>query len=145
MRSLSELERRWAHEIFDAIYPAGVDPRLPYGVRDCDIDGYLDECMATWPMLTIIGFRATVFAVGLASIVLLRTWRTFSRLSTDERVRVLTMLYANNLYVVRQLVILMKVTAGIVYGSTPKVRAPLMLGAIEGPKLYGAARVAKET
>lgn len=141
--SLTALERRWSHEIFDAIYPAGVDPRVPYGVRDCDIDGYLDECMAIWPTISVIGYRFSVLAVGLASIVLLRTWRTFGRLSVDERVRVLTMLYASNVYVVRQLVILMKVTAGIIYGSAAKVREPMMQGAVEGPKLYGAGRLAK--
>lgn len=140
--SFTALERRWANEIFDAIYPAGVDPRVPYGVRDCDVDGYLDECQRIWPTLTVVGFRVTLFAIGLASVVLLRTWRTFGRLTVDERVRVLSMLYVSRFYVVRQLVILMKVSAGVVYGSTLKVREPLMRGATEGRALYGVTRTA---
>ncbi len=134
------LERRWLVDIFDTMYPAGVDPRVPLGVRDCDLDGYLDEIERIWPRFSLFGYRLTIIVIGLASIVLLRTWRTFHRLTTAERERVLASIYASRFYVVRQLVILLKASAGIVYGSEPRVRTLLMHGATEGRALYGISR-----
>jgi hypothetical protein len=139
----SALERRWIADIFDTMYPRDADPRLPLGVRDCDIDGYLDGIEKQWPAFSLFGYRATVIVIGLASIMLLGTWRTFSLLTPDERIKVLASIYASRFYVVRQLVILLKASAGIVYGSEPRVRAQLMRGNTEGRALYGVAR-AKE-
>ena len=141
---ISAIERRWVHEVFDTMYPAGADPRVPLGVRDCDVDGYLDEIQRVWPAFSLIGFRATVIVIALSSIVLLGTWRTFHRLTSDERIRVLEKLYASRFYVVRQLVILIKASAGIVYGSTAGVRKHLLRGAREARSEYGVGHVAKE-
>jgi hypothetical protein len=136
----SALERRWIVDIFDTMYPRSSDPTLPLGVRDCDIKGYLDDIEKRWPSFSLFGYRATVVVIGLASIVLLRTWRTFHRLTTDERLKVLTAIYASRFYVVRQLVILLKASAGIVYGSEPRVRQQLLHGDTEGRARYGIAR-----
>jgi hypothetical protein len=136
----SALERRWIADIFDTMYPRNADPRLPLGVRDCDIEGYLDEIEKRWPAFSLFGYRATVIIIGLASIALLRTWRTFHQLGPDERVKVLASIYASRFYVVRQLVILLKASAGIIYGSEPRVRQQLMRGETEGRALYGIAR-----
>ena len=140
---LSTLERRWVHEVFDTMYPPGADPRVPFGVRDCNIDGYIDDLQVHWPALSVISFRATVIIIAISSIFLLGTWRTFHRLTTAERLRVLEKLYVSRFYVVRSLVILIKASAGILYGSSPRVRQHLLRGATEGREYYSLARIAK--
>jgi hypothetical protein len=140
---LSTLERRWVHEEFDTMYPPGADPRVPLGARDCDIDGYIDDVERQWPTFSIVGFRVTVVIIAVASIFLLGTWRTFHRLTTAERLRVLEKLYVSRFYVVRSLVILIKASAGILYGSSPRVRQHLLRGATEGREHYSLARIAK--
>src|SRR5579884_4316660 len=47
--SLSRIERSWVSEIWDAIFPRGAGTRLRVGVRDLDVEGFLDDLERSMP------------------------------------------------------------------------------------------------
>jgi len=125
---ISVVERRWAHLIFDTIFPRNAHPNLQLGAEDCDIEGYLDEVSRVWPAFSLLALRATLLFVILATPFVLRRPRSFAAASPADRERVLDVLYSSPIYYIRGLVVLMKALAGILYGSDPAVRATLLRG-----------------
>jgi hypothetical protein len=120
--TLTRLEHRWARDALDAIFPPGGDPRLPTGIADLDVDGFLDDLTRAWPPMTLLAFRLAVLTIGLSAFVVVRTLRPFHRLTRAERQRVLEAIYASRIYFVRQFVTLLKATGGMLYGAAPAVR-----------------------
>lgn len=125
---LTEIERRWARAALDSMFPCGGDPRLPIGISDLDVDGYLDDLGRCWPAMVFFVFRLALVVIGLAPLVLLRRLCTFHRLGSEDRLRVLEKLYASRIYFVRQLVTLVKATGGLLYGGSARVRAAIAPG-----------------
>jgi hypothetical protein len=125
---LTTLERRWVHSIYEAMYPADSDPRLPIGIRSLDIDGHLDRIAEGWTWMAFWSLRAGIWMVALAPILILGKFKTASSLSSADQVRVLNRLYASNIYEVRQLVVLLKLSAGFLYGSGVEVRKAIAPG-----------------
>jgi hypothetical protein len=125
---MTRLELRWAHAALDAIFPDGGDPRLPTGIADLDLDGYLEDLVRAWPRLTLLAFRLAVLSIGLASFVLARTLRPFHLLRRERRQRVLETLYASNVYFLRQFVTMLKATGGMLYGAAAPVRDAIAPG-----------------
>jgi hypothetical protein len=123
---LTGIERVWARDVLDSMYPRDADPVLPTGIVDLDVDAYLDDLGRSWPRLTFLVFRFAIVCIALAPFVLLRRLRTFHQLSRSERLRVIERMYASNAYVVRQLVVLVKAAGGIFYGASMQVREVLI-------------------
>lgn len=120
--NLTGLERRWARDILDTMFPSGSDPQLRTGIADLDLDGYLVDLARNMPAMAVLGLRVAIVAVALAPVVLLRTLRTFHGLGREERLRVLDRLYSSNLYVLRAFVMLLKATGAVLYAGTAEVR-----------------------
>jgi hypothetical protein len=125
---MTRFERRWAHAALDAMFPRNAHPKLPLGAADLDVDGYLDDLAEAWPLFAFLGLRAAFALISFARIVVLRTFRSYHRLTLEQRVRVLDAMYASSNYIVRGAVVLVKATGGIFYGSEDAVRLALAPG-----------------
>jgi hypothetical protein len=122
-RHLFGFERAWARAALDAIYPAAACKALPQGIATSDVDGFMDDLFVHVPLMVWLGLRVAIWIVALAPIVLLRRLATITTLRPADRAVVLQRLVASQRYAVRQLVIALKATGGMLYGSTPGVRA----------------------
>src|SRR5207253_2023989 len=101
---------------------------IPIGIEVLDVDSYLDELGATWPLRTFLAFRVGIVLIALAPLVLLFRLHTFAGVDLDSRLRVLDRLYVSNIYFVRQLIAMLKMTAGFLYGASPQIRQAIAPG-----------------
>jgi len=114
--TLTNIERRWAHAVFEAIFPRGKGV-VKVGVLDLDLDGYLDGLSHQWPALAWGTFRVSLLLVVLASVIFLKTLRSYSKISLEKRISVLERLYKSEIYYFRSVVVFLKATAGMLYGA----------------------------
>lgn len=119
--NLTSMERRWALDIWDAIYPGG-DKRLRVGIKDLDAEAFLLDFARSMPPLAVLGLRVAIVVIALAPLVVLRRLCTIHGLRREERLGVLARLYASDNYFVRSFVTLVKATGALLYAGTQGVR-----------------------
>ena len=108
---LLAFERRWAAEIGRAIIPADT-----FGghARVDDLDQRFGRQADTMPWWSGILLRLAILVAWFAPPVLLRRLRTFGGLSPDERVAFLERLFALRSYLVREMVLVLKMNVCVV-------------------------------
>jgi hypothetical protein len=142
MRGLSKLEHRWARAVLGAMFPSAPEIGIPTGLADVsDLGAFLDGFVTGVPLRVAFGLRLAVIAVALSPLFVLGRLATFAGLSRDEGERVLATLAASRLYLVRQLIVMLKATGAFVYGALPAVRAR-MEGAVAVPSVSETRLVA---
>jgi hypothetical protein len=107
---LFRFERRWLTRIFQAILPSGAHPRMPLGARDVPAGRFVDDLLASAPLLSVLGLRAALWLV-MAAPLFGRRPGTFAGLGAGGRVALLDRLRRSDRYLVRQAVTLLKVVA----------------------------------
>ncbi|MDP3274342.1 MAG: hypothetical protein Q8Q09_04055 [Deltaproteobacteria bacterium] len=119
----SRWEKRIIHAIYDTMYPSGASERLPEGIAGGDVAGFIDELADAWGWLPVATLRIAVVFVFFASFALAPSLKPFQWLPEAKRLRVLERLYASDVYVVRQMITMLKATAGFLYGAMvrPKI------------------------
>lgn len=113
-------ELAWAHAAFDAVLPE--HSALPHGLARLDPARRFAEMLAVAPREQSIGLRLMLWVVALAPLWLLRRPRTIVGLSGSERQRVLGLLLGSRRYAVRQLALVLKATASLLYAQSPEAR-----------------------
>ncbi len=120
---LSAFERAWTDAAFDAIYPES--PALPHGIASMHPARYLDDLLRDVPLEQSIGIRLALWIVALAPLFTIWKLGTIASIDPDERPRVLDKLLASPVYAVRQLVLLLKAMAALLYARSAAVRAAM--------------------
>lgn len=117
LHSITKPEVRVARATFEAIFPSNASKRLPVGIADGDIEGYLQDITESWQLLPVLTLRAALFLVAFSAIFLAPSLRPFHQLPEKTRLKVLTKLYESNNYFIRQLVVMLKAVGGLLYGA----------------------------
>jgi hypothetical protein len=120
-------EQSWAIEVLEAFAPSA--PDTPQSdARLAPREGEVDYLHAYRRMhagstpLAALGLRFALWMVALAPIWLLGRFITFSELARAERTELLSRLLRHTSLVVRELALLLKLTAAIALLGTPSVR-----------------------
>lgn len=119
---LLTFERRWLLSVFDAIMPAHASPTLPLGAKDLPLDRFVDDLTRISPMQFRLGLRATIWLIALSPWFVLRRATTVSGLSQAERVVLLDRLAVNDIYLVRELPMMLKMLVGLGYCGLPQIQ-----------------------
>ncbi len=117
LKSLTRGEVRTARAVFETIFPSNQSERMPVGISDGDIEGYLEDLTQSWELVPVVVLRAGLFLVAFSAIFLAPSLKPFYRLPEPLRLKVLTKLYAHNNYFVRQLIVMLKAVGGLLYGA----------------------------
>jgi hypothetical protein len=123
---LTNTERRWAHAVFDAVFPGPERGALPLGIESMDLDGFLDQTLATVPFEAAIGLRLSLWVMALAPLFILRKLATIASLSPDERMRVLAAINASPVYALRSTVMMVKAIGALFYCGDRRVRPAIV-------------------
>jgi len=123
---LFAFERRWFETLLDTLIPTGGDERFPLSALDTDAMELFEEMLLYVPATTGIGLRASIWMFELAGPLLgLKRPRRFSRLDAARREQCLAVLSKSDIYLVRQMVTLIKMMACFGWGADPRVREAL--------------------
>ncbi|WP_394820825.1 hypothetical protein [Pendulispora albinea] len=120
------MEMRWAHAAFGAIFPSGSSERLPLGICDLDLESYLAETRSRVPFRSALGLRLAIWLVALAPLFVLHRFATIASLDESSRATVIRNLLTSPIYVVRQLVMLLKAVGAVLYAGAPAVREAIL-------------------
>jgi len=123
--TLTSMELRWARAAMGAIFPPGGGGTIPVGAGHLDVDGFLVALVGELPLRAGLGIRAAIWMCALAPLWVLRRPKLLADLDAEPRLRVVTALFQSSSYVVRQLVLLLKVFGALLFASAPAVRAAM--------------------
>jgi hypothetical protein len=123
---LFAFEKRWGRAAFAGMYPVGAHPRIDVDIEALDVPAYLDELWDILPLKPAMGVRVTLWILGLAPLFVLGRFATLWQLGPAERERTVVKLLASPTYFVRQLVLLMKALAALLFLSSPRVRDQIL-------------------
>ena len=126
MRTLTRMEMRWAYAVFGAIFPAGASQRIPLGICDLDLETYLTQIRSRAPYKSALGLRVAIWVIALAPMFVLYRACTIVSLDTASRETLLKKMLASPVYVVRQLVMLLKAVGAVLYAGTPSVNQAIL-------------------
>jgi hypothetical protein len=122
MNGWTEPERAMRDALFAAMIPGDPASGLP-PVGEIDLTAFWDELGRAAPLLLRLGLRATVWALAVLPVVVLRVPRTFVGLDEDGRQRFLERAAASGSFLVRQMVLTLKTVACLAYMRDGRVRA----------------------
>ena len=148
MRTLTRMETRWAHAAFGAIFPSGASDKIPLGICDLDLDGYLTDMRSRVPFRAALGLRIAIWVIALAPLFVLHRVATIASLDKASRETLMKKMLDSPIYVVRQLVMLLKALGAVLYAGTPAVRESILAASPNaipevyqsGPRLIGIGR-----
>ncbi|MBI3073057.1 MAG: hypothetical protein HYY84_13165 [Deltaproteobacteria bacterium] len=122
---MMRFERRWMTTIFETILPQNAHPALRVGARDLDLEPFYDSYVERLPRrlkrdLRLIVWVLTWFPLFFIGLPLPLPW-----LSEKNRARYLEKVAMSRVYLLRQGILLLKSTIGLVYFRDPRVRSVL--------------------
>ncbi len=127
-RVLTRTEMRWARAAFGAMFPAGASERIPLGICDMDLEGYLTDLRSRISFRAAFAIRATIWLIALAPVFFLAKPHTIASIDAASREKVLALMLGSPSYLVRQLVVLLKTVGSVLYAGHPAVRAGILMG-----------------
>lgn len=116
-----------------ALFPKNAHPELTVGAEDLDVRGYFSALLERSSFRVGLALRAAIWFCAFGPIFVLGKWRTLGSLDLDDRQKTVDGLIASPIYVVRQLVLLMKVHVAMIFGGHPVARA-VMMPPLEAPQ-----------
>lgn len=126
-------ELDWTAKMMDTIIPPGVEDKFPQSASETGAVKILDEMVQYTPFITAFGLRAAIWLIEFfGPLISSGRPRRFSKLEPASREQVLKNMYQSKVYLIRQLVLLIKMTACFGWGASPGVRKAL--GAEGEPK-----------
>jgi len=116
-------ELEWTAKMMDAIIPPGVEKDFPKSASETGAMKIVEEMVRYTPFVTAIGLRAAIWFIELLGPILgAGRWRRFSKLDPTAREAVLGGMYKSRIYFIRQMVLLIKMTACFGWGADPETR-----------------------
>lgn len=119
---LLAFEMRWLLAITVAILPSGAHERLADGADRVPMRDFYDDLLVRAPLRPMLGLRAAVWLIALSPPFMMRRARTFGGLAAAERAGLLAALAGSDIYLVRELPLLVKTMALMGYGAMPRVQ-----------------------
>ncbi len=124
---LTTRERSWGVAAMETIFTSDpndknrIDPVAPEIA-----DAFLDDAYRNLPFTGQVGMRASLAALGLLGpAIAKRQLKSFDSLPADERLEVLQSLWNSNLYVLRQITLLMKTSGALTHATTTRLHREL--------------------
>lgn len=118
-------ERRWALHVFDTILPSGADPRLPMGASDFPLDRLLLDLSERAPRRFMLGLRIALCLVVWSPVLVIRRLRRFQGLASKDRLLVIQRLAGSRVYLVRELMTLLKMIACLGFCGMPVIQSQI--------------------
>ena len=126
---LTKRERSWGVAAMETMFTGHpgdknrIDP-IPAEAAD----EYLAEAYASLPWMGRFGLRASLAVVGLAApLVTRRQLKTLDQLSNAERLEVLEKLWTSDIYLARQMTLLMKTTGALTHATTSRYQREMSI------------------
>ncbi len=120
---LTRREVRWAEAAFGTIFPPLPEQGFELGIVDMNVEQFVDETRARSPAITAFGIRFAIWFAALSPLFVIGRFATLAGLSQDDRERVMSALMMSPIYLVRQMVLILKATGALLYGGHPAIRA----------------------
>lgn len=115
-------ERRWARHLLAAFAPPEGPGLAPLG-GEVDYLAVLNRMRREATPLAALGLRAAIWMAALAPLWLWGKLATVTRLASERRTQLLRELLAHRAFAVRELALLLKLSAAMALLGTPSVRA----------------------
>jgi hypothetical protein len=131
-------ELDWTAKMMDAVIPAGVEKDFPKSASETGAVKVLEELVAYTPFITALGLRASVWFIEILGPLFAGRLRRFSRLDPGGREQVLAALYKSRVYFIRQMVLLIKMTACFGWGADPETRRGI--GVTDPPRFVSRSK-----
>ncbi len=122
-RTWTALERRWLRQIAVAMVPGGGG-----GIEAAGLEEALERLRRGMPPLQRLALRAGVWMVALGAGPRVGRWRGFGALDAGQRDRALAALGTSDRFLVRELVVLLKLAAALAWETDPAFRRGLGWG-----------------
>jgi hypothetical protein len=121
--------------VLDTLLPAQAHPTLPDGIFDAGFDKFLLDFQSTASPVLRRGFWAALFAATWIAPLLIFRLPPLTRLERPVRERALLAMETSRVYLLRQMMLLLKSTVCFCYGADSDVR-----DAIGYPRQHDDAR-----
>jgi hypothetical protein len=143
--SLTSIERRWLCSIFATILPTS-EADLSPSATDLPMERFVADLNRSAPSDFNLGLRVALWVVMLSPPFMLGRLHTFAGLSADERLAVLRRLAASEIYLLREVPLLLKMIGCLGYCGAPEVQSRLGIP-LSNPAVpaWLGARADKET
>jgi acyl-CoA reductase-like NAD-dependent aldehyde dehydrogenase len=117
---LLPIERRWAELLYDAVYPANADQRFGERARGADLVADLDDMLENLAPLAAVGLRAAFWFHAAAPLLLYG--KPLTAMSQEERLALIERIGSSNIYLLRQLGVLLKASGAMTKVKTSYLR-----------------------
>ena len=108
--------------ILDTLLPGGTNSKLPYGLFDTGFEAFWSEFERTALPSWRRGFRAALWLANWFSPLLIRRPPPLTLYDRPTRERALAAMERSRLYLLRQMIGLLKTTVSLAYGANSDVR-----------------------
>ncbi len=122
MQNWLAFERRWCQALLEAMIPSG--ERQP-GIAAVDMAPFWPRFQAAAPPLLRHGLRASVWLLTWLPLIWPGCWRTFGGLNDERRDRFLVAVAGSRFFLLRQVVLAVKLVACLAGFHGPAVRIGL--------------------
>lgn len=128
-----------ARVVLDTLLPSQAQPLLPYGLFDAGFESFYQDFARTANGTLRHSFQLALFAAIWISPLLIGRIPPITLYSRETRERALTAMETSRFYVLRQLMLILKLVASLSYGANREVR-----DAIGYPPQYDDRRAEKK-
>lgn len=136
---LFDFERKWLVQIFSIILPRSNS--FPIGAQDAPMNLFLDDLISRAPKSFGLGLRFALFAAVFYPLWASLRPRTLFALSGEEQVQALEQMARSRFYIVRELPMLLKMTACLGFFGLPEIQRSM---GIEPTDLLPAPQLRKD-
>lgn len=109
--------------VWETLLPSG-DPVFP-GLLETDFETFYDDFHASAPLSLRLALRGALWSAVWLAPCLIGRLPPLRRLALDERETALAALGGSRVYLLRQTVLMLKLTASLAYGGDRRVRAAI--------------------
>lgn len=104
----------------EAIYPTPPGRLAPQSREEAE--AFLADALYSFPLLTVIGIRASIWFVGLSPIFIKGKHAPIHRLSPEHRVEAVNEMFKSDHYLVRQMPGILKTVGSFFYAKTTRIQ-----------------------
>ena len=131
MRRLSGFERRWFQAMVETILPSGASEQFPLGGQDVPLQRFLADFLRHAPLKIVVGLRATLLMIFLAPLFMSGMRRTFMALGVERREAAILRMRHSDVYVIRELPVLLKTIGCMAVLGVPEVQRSLGMAQVD--------------
>ena len=111
-----------ARVVLDILLPSQAHPRLPYGLFDSGFESFYQDFARTANGNLRHSFQLALFAAIWISPLLIRRIPPITRYSRETGDRALAAMEVSRFYLLRQMMVVLKVVVSLCYGASREVR-----------------------